>query len=41
MTPYNINLSPFVDRALDVNRDWTFMSWCKLILGVEWFPSGG
>ncbi|KAJ5785390.1 CAF1 family ribonuclease [Penicillium pulvis] len=27
MTPYNINLSPFVDRALDVNRDWTFMSW--------------
>ncbi|KAJ6102630.1 CAF1 family ribonuclease [Penicillium sp. IBT 16267x] len=26
MTPYNINLSPFVDRALDVNRDWTFMS---------------
>ncbi|KAJ5650371.1 CAF1 family ribonuclease [Penicillium longicatenatum] len=27
ITPYNINLSPFVDRALDINRDWTFMSW--------------
>lgn len=34
MTPYNINLSPFVDRVLDVNRDWTFMSWCRSISWV-------
>ncbi|KAJ5918589.1 Ribonuclease CAF1 [Penicillium verhagenii] len=27
MAPYNITLSPFIDRTLDIKRDWTFMSW--------------
>ncbi|KAJ5083501.1 hypothetical protein N7456_012928 [Penicillium angulare] len=26
LKPYNINLSPYVDRALEISRDWSFMS---------------
>ncbi|KAJ5584970.1 uncharacterized protein N7459_004770 [Penicillium hispanicum] len=36
LKPYNINLSPLVDRSLDVNRDWTFMSWSvEFLLGNQ------
>ncbi|KAJ5638484.1 hypothetical protein N7528_000874 [Penicillium herquei] len=32
LKPYNIDLSPFVDRALDLNRDWVSMSWAMEFL---------
>ncbi|KAJ5714761.1 uncharacterized protein N7483_011942 [Penicillium malachiteum] len=32
LKPYNIDLSPFVDRMLDVNRDWVSMSWAMEFL---------
>ncbi|KAJ5184255.1 hypothetical protein N7492_001871 [Penicillium capsulatum] len=37
LKPYNINVNPLVERGLNINRDWTFMSWSVEFLAKNHF----